>query len=809
MRASYNWLCELTGATVTPEQMADKLTHAGLEVEALETFGELGDVVVAEVKAVEAHPKRPKLQVVRVSDGSSEHQVVCGASNVPAPGGKVTLARLGAQLPGGLCIAPRELAGVKSHGMLCAEAELGIGSDHEGIMVLDADEAPGATVGQPLVDALTLKDTVFEIGLTPNRPDCLGHLGLARDLAVLLDVPLRLPALPKLGPASDNASLSLPRCVIENADVCARYAAAMIRGVKVRSSPFALRYLLYKLGLNSINNVVDLTNWVMMLWGHPVHAFDRQALQGDTLQVRYVKAGESVVTLDGERRQLEVSDPVICDASGPVALAGIMGGRDSGVNESSTDIVLECAYFTPTLVRRSARRLQLHSDASHRFERGVDPLGIAELLRHASAHLAAATGGWVSESQDCYPKAIEATRIALRPARAEALLGIDIPTAAMQRTLEGLGCEVTTGNAQWQVKVPGWRPDLKREEDLIEELARIKGYDAIPSVLPARAMQPAAQSALHHLGYQLLSNAVGLGFHEVLNYAFIGAQDLERCAIQEPTPIALSNPLSQERSVMRTSLLPGLLQNAAHAHRYDVDGARLVELGRVYWPSSGDEHAADETWQLGLLLSGTQQNWFNDPHAADFYAVKGALEALLHRLGIGTELEWMQAHAVAESNFRYGWQHPKRSAFLYCRDQVLARLGELHPRVREAFGLTMPVAYAELDLATVHTLGLDDAVTMVPPPRVPAVTRDLALLVAEDIEAQRLMTVLQQAGGELVESLRLFDVYEGEKVAAGMKSLAFRIHYRDPQGTLTDKQVDALYRRMVKQAEVELQVTVR
>ena len=517
MKASYRWLRELTGVDAPAQEVAERLTRLGIEVEEVRPFGlGLDRVVVAEVRAARPVPDKDRLRLVTVFDGRAERDVICGAPNVPAPGGRVVLAMPGARLPGGLEIAERKVGGVLSSGMLCSEVELGIGGDASGILVLDS--ASLGKPGQPVGDALGLVDHVFEISLTPNRPDCLGHVGLAREVALGLGVAFRAPPsghptrvlsvghehdepgtlvlLPHEGsaPPIDTLTLVEPRSGtptrvpirIAAPDRCTRYAGLVIQHVKVGPSPFWLRYRLHVLGVRAINNVVDVTNLVLYELGHPIHAFDLARLGGPEIVVRLAADGERMHTLDGQERVLCADDLLICDGAGPVAIAGVMGGANTEIRSDTSAVLLEVAHFDPRSIRRTSRRLGLHTDSSHRFERGVDPGGVAHTVRRTAALLANVSNGAPSPiANDACPRPARARQIALSVSHVERLLGLAVPEADCRTTLEALGCSISPAQeAGWRVSAPTWRPDLARPEDLIEEIARAGGYDAIPTELP-------------------------------------------------------------------------------------------------------------------------------------------------------------------------------------------------------------------------------------------------------------------------------------------------------------------------------------
>jgi phenylalanyl-tRNA synthetase beta chain len=828
MRASHSWLMQLSGLSLTPESVAQKLTSAGLEVEGVEPWGQgLDGVVVAEVRGTRPHPERDKLTLVTVFDGAGEDEVVCGASNVPAPGGRVALAKLGTKLPGGMEIAERKLAGVVSRGMLCSETELGIGSAEGGILVL-GDDTP-ARPGTPITEALGLADSVYEISITPNRPDCLGHLGLARELCVLEGKAFGLPPVPAARAASvapgvfaqregvralsglTSAAAEAPidfgavRVDIADAVRCPRYGAALVDGVRIGPAPFWVRYRLHVLGLRAINNVVDATNLILLGFGHPIHAFDFDKLRGARIQVRLAGPGEQVSTLDGVERELGTDDLLICDGQGPVALAGVMGGANSEIVPETTRVLIECAYFDPRSVRRTSKRLGLHTDSSHRFERGVDPNGVPDVLAHSAALVAALSGGRAGQQAlDLVAQPIAPLQIALRAARIESLLGCPFDAALAERLLGGLGCTLTARPDGWQVGVPSHRPDLTREVDLIEELARLRGYDTLPSALPP--IRPSSEGSHAELSFlrSLREAGAAAGLHEAVNYAMVADTDLRAARVSEAAP-RIANPLSEERSVLRTSLLPGLGRNLRLAQRQQVKRFAVFELSRVFAPPEV-RALPHERFELGVLLWGQRLRWYAEDEPLDFYDAKAALQAVVRSV-TGRTLE-ARLDDTLEQDAPY--LHPRRRARLVLGDRPLGQLGELHPDVVQGLELEGRPVYGVLDVAALQLAARDlGPVQARPLPRFPSSTRDLALVLEEGVQTGEVVAALRQAGGELVEAVTVFDLYRGEPVPAGHKSAAFHVVYRDPAATLTDKAVDQLHQKLTAAAERRFGATVR
>lgn len=837
MKASCNWLSELSGVEASPTEMAERLTRAGLEVEGTQRFGlGLEGVVVAEVREKKPHPKKDKLTLVRVFDGHAEVEVVCGAPNVPAPGARVALVKVGATLPDGTQIAVREVAGVVSHGMLASEKELGIGPDHDGILVLEGTPK----IGAPLAAALELEDTVLEINVTPNRPDALGHLGIARELSVLFgrpftprlrEVPSRmlaempapppgnegLPLLAGGGSPAETISMIAPAAgvpltvpiEIHDAARCARYLGVVLHRARAKASPFWMRYRLFVLGQRSIDAVVDATNWILLETGHPIHAFDLAKLRGGRILVRLAKAGEILRTLDGVDRALSTDDLVIADQEGPIALAGVMGGASSGVSESTDHILLEAAWFDARSVRRSARRHGLHTEASHRFERGADPSVLPLVARRAATLLAQVSDAAPSPTiVDAHPRRITASPIDVRPAFFGAFLGDEVPENEARRILEALGCAVSPGERDgWRVTAPLHRPDLGRPEDLAEEIARVRGYDRIPSELFAPLPDGRPRDKRPMLVRALRRGAMGAGLYEAVSFTFLSTADLAKARASLDV-VTIANPLSEERSVMRTSLLPGLLAAASRSERHQSPRVRLFELARTYAPvEAKGEHAVPvlEHTRLGILLSGPRDAQIGEGEPVDFFDGKGALETALGTLGL-TLTTARDATLASDAPAL----HPRASARVLVEGEPIGVLGELHPDVQEAHGLTARPVFAELDAdALLRIAAARGPSAVLELPKFPKVQRDLAIVVAEAVEAAEVEAVVTRAAAGLAEEVTLFDVYRGKPIADGQKSLAFRIAYRDRSATLTDARVESTHAAVVAAAQAAFGARLR
>jgi len=795
MRLSLNWLTDFVDLTVEAQALADRLTMAGLEVEALEevTPGFSG-VVVGKVLNVERHPQADRLQVAEVTTGSQTYRVVCGAPNVQA-GVLYPFAPPGAILAGGHRLKAAKLRGVLSEGMLLAEDELGLSADHVGLMEIPQD----LPVGRDLAAALGLADAVLEIAVTANRPDCLSVLGLAREVAALLDQPLRHP---EVNPAQVAGPGLEARVTILDPVHCPRYAARLMTGLTVAPSPFWMRRRLQMAGLRAINNLVDVTNYVLLEFGQPLHAFDFERLRGGEIVVRLPKSSERrFTTLDGVERPLDPETLLICDAGGPVALAGVMGGLDSEVTASTTQVLLESAYFNPRTIRRTGKRLGLSTEASYRFERGVDPDGVIHALERATQLMCEVGGGQVAAKRlDEYPAPIQRPRLNLRVSRANQVLGANFTSEQMLHLLRRLHLPALAVDGENLVlQAPSFRGDLEREVDLIEEIARLAGFDAIPVTLPRGEVatpRPGPEVRLLAAARQLLE---GLGFFEVITYSFqpdrLGSL---LTAAGAPAALRLANPLSEEQAMMRTSLLPGLLDTLRRNTLQQVMDVRLFEISKVFGPRADEDLPQEEHWLAGLMYGAREEAaWNTTPDPVNFFDLKGMVETLLEGLLI-PEVAFTP-HGLPEY-LRYG-------ARVFSGSRELGVLGELRPDIGERLGLEGGIFGFNLNFAALAQASIPPRFT--PLPRYPAVFRDIALVLPENVPAARVAEALYSHGRPWLVEAVLFDVYTGDPVPAGKRSLAFRLSYRDPERTLTDDLVNSHHQAMVAALEKDLGAELR
>jgi phenylalanyl-tRNA synthetase beta chain len=784
VRVGLRWLEEYVNVDVPVEKLVELLDLSGTKVEVLRRpERSIDGVSVAEVLEILPHPDAEKLSLVEVKTSEDNSQVVvCGASNFEV-GDKVPLANVGATLPD-MEVTERRIRGVVSKGMLCSAAELGVSEDHSGILVLSSD----ASLGDDVVKVLGLDDTMLELEITPNRPDCMSMVGVAREVAALLGNALKLPD-PSLAASEEVAS---PVEVdIDDARGCPRYLARYIEGVRVGSSPSWMSARLVGAGMRPISNIVDVTNYVLLELGHPLHAFDAAEVHKQRIVVRRAKRGERLDTLDEQERRLHEDDLLIADGRKALAIAGVIGGTDSEVSDETSDVILESAYFDPASIAFTARRHVVRTEASARFERGMDPEMVPVAAARAAQLMTELAGGAVAAKEtDVYPAPVERPRLTLRPERTTSVLGASIGDENQVALLRSIQLEARRTDTVIEVDVPSFRPDLKREEDLIEEVARLAGFERLPSTLPPGKLGglERAQAAERHVRRVL----VGLGLYEAWTSSFIAPRDLEALELDGQrlaTPLVrLANPVSEDESCLRTTLLPGLLRSVARNMAHRVPGAALFEVARVYEPS--DEKLPQEALVLGAVFAGSrrQQSWRSEAQQWDFFTVKGIVEATFARMSLPAPA----FTAATGAPF-----HPTRAATLRSKEATLGAMGEIHPRVCARWEVPEGTVAFEIALAPMLA-ALPERAKVAELPRFPGVYLDLAVVVDESVSAEEISSVIEEAGAPEVVDVRLFDLYRGEQVAAGKKSLAYALQLRVADRTLTDAEAAEVRDRIVK-----------
>jgi phenylalanyl-tRNA synthetase beta chain len=808
MLASYQWLKSLLPQlSASPDELAARLTSAGVELEGRTVFGEASRTcVVARVVSMRPHPSRSGLRLVTVDrGGGTPEEIVCGAPNVPEPGGLVVLAPLGTHLPAkGLTIEKRAIGGIESAGMLCSETELGLGDDGAGILVLPAGSAtPGTTLAEAVPAS---SDIVFSINLTPNRPDCLGHVGLAREIATLfrLDWTMpeaRLPDAP--GFDGDTRLDSLIRVTIEDGERCPHYGAAAVLGVTVKPSPLWVRYRLASLGVRAISNLVDVTNLVMLEYGHPMHAFDLDLVRKGAIVVRRARAGEIMATLDGVERKLDADDLLICDGEGPVALAGVMGGANTEIRAVTKRVLLECAYFDPRGIRRASRRHALHTESSHRFERGVDHGDTMRALARAAALVEQLGGGKVvGDMRRTTARELERPVVQLRSARLDQLLGVHVDPKESADIVTRLGFDMVAQTSDaLMLSVPTHRPDVTRECDVIDEVARVRGLETIPAVLPA--IRPRLDvGGREEIVRRARAAAVELGLGDALTFTFVTRRVLEVLSAPEPT-VELQNPLSELQAVMRTSLLPGLCESVARAVRHGERDVRLFAVGPIFLPLPEAKPPVEERLAFAAILAGERHPHLAKPEGVDVWEAKGVALGWLERM---TRRKTVDMVVVRDTSSKH--LHPRGAATVSLDGRVVGRFGPIHPDVAEALEVPPGTLVVEMDLAAVAELGqtVPRYQTIA---RFPASTRDVSLVVADSVPAGDVERAVREAAGKLGEGVTLFDRFVGGAVPAGHASLAFHVVYRAGDRTLTDAEVDAQHAKVVETVHQRFGATLR
>lgn len=788
MLVSMEWLADYVDLDdLNAEEIADKLTQGGVEVELIHARDTgIRNVVVGHVLQVEQHPNADKLKVCRVDIGEPEPvDIVCGAPNVAA-GQKVPVAKVGAILPD-LKIKKAKLRGVVSNGMICSASELGLETKaSDGILVLPQDLA----VGADLKDVLGLHDQVLELDLTPNRSDCLSMIGVAYELAALFERELKLPESEKR-PRSPELPVDVR---LEAGDDCTLYTLQAVKNVRIAPSPQWMQNRLTAAGVRPINNVVDITNYVMLEYGQPLHAFDYEQIANGTIVVRHANNGEKFVTLDGTERQLDNSMVMITDGSKPVGIGGVMGGANSEISDSTTTVLIESAYFSPRSVSQTSRKLGLRSEASARFEKGVDPERVLPALRRAAQLMCELAGGELaSEERVVRTSKHPYKQIALRYDRMNRLLGTTIPPEAVKAIFDRLKFRYSDeANDRLLVNVPTRRPDITIEVDLIEEVARLYGYNNIPFTLPSGESTPGALTREQLLKRHLRRSLQGLGLSEAITYSLTMPEKLTQLATlnEGAKPIRLQLPMSEERSVLRTGLIPGLLEVAEYNVHHREQHIAIYEIGRTFITEEDELSTLPrEDEELAGLMCGSlvAPDWLGQEKPLDFFTVKGILDALFTRLGV----EGVTYATAAPTGY-----HPGRTAEIRLRGQMIGHVGQLHPHVAASYDL--PVSFVfQLKLAPILAVAATHEIQYEPLPRYPAVTRDLAVVVKETTPASRLIETIREAS-HLLETVKIFDVFSGEKIGAGNKSVAFSLVFIDRERTLTDDEINEHHDRIVK-----------
>lgn len=800
MKVPLKWLQEYVDITLSPNDLANRLTMAGTEVKGAQVIGgSWENIVIGQIVAINPHPNADRLSLATIDLGTERQTVVCGAPNLRL-GDKVAFAYVDAQLIDGhsgqvFRLKPAKIRGVVSNGMACSEKELGISDSHEGIMVLPA-EAP---IGTPLADYLG--DAILDIDVTPNRPDCLSMIGIAREVAALTRQGLHLPEVEyeqKALPIDQQVSVE-----IVAPDPCPRYCASLITGVKVAESPRWLQQRLLKCGMRPINNIVDITNYVMLEYGQPLHAFDYDQIKGKKIIVRRAIKGEAIVTLDGVKRLLSEDMLVIADEQRAVAIAGVMGGADSEVTHETTSILLEAANFNPPSIHHTGRVLRLPSEACMRFERGISLELTIPALKRATQLIIQLAGGKAAKGLvDAYPGKQVREPISLSTSQVKQLLGVEFSLAQITEALTSLGfdCSNIASASEVRVTAPYWRSDIHQAVDLIEEVARIIGYDRVPATMLNQPVPRQSPEPILSLKQKVRHRLIGYGFQEVITYSLTSLEMLNKLLPEphplEPMPLRVANPMTVEQEYLRPNLRANLLAVLSANRRYEDSGIRLFELGKVYLPRENDLPSEPEV--VCGVLSGFrfEKSWRGGDDLLDFYDAKGVVEGLLSHLGVEASFEEGRDEGL----------HPTKQAAIVITGNQLGVVGELHPKVLQAFEIPEAAYLFEIDLTALLPFTLGHKMFQ-PIPRFPAIVRDIALVVDAGVTHKRVEDIIK--GFPLVERVTIFDVYCGEQLPPGKKSLAYSITFQSPTHTLTDEEVARVQQQILDKLSSELGATLR
>ena len=817
MKVSLKWLSEYVDVPADTQAFCDRLDLTGTGVEGVDKTGAAFDhVVTAKVVSKKPHPDSDHMWVCMVdvgqtgADGAPEPlQIVCGAQNFNE-GDHIVTALVGAELPGDVKIKKSKLRGVVSNGMNCSMRELGLGGDHEGIMILPED----APVGMPFADYAKLSDTVLDLEITPNRPDCLSMVGMAREVGAMYRTPVAFPLYELEEDASESSVGELADVVIADEDRCRRYTARVIKNVKIGPSPDWLVERVTAAGARSINNVVDVTNYILFLFGQPLHAFDFDRVKSADgkahIIVRAAKDGEKFTTLDGENRELTSDMTVISTPERAVALAGVMGGLDSEITDDTTTVLLETATFNSSHTSRTSRNLGLISESSMRYERGVDDNPIAEIADMAAALLAEVSGGVVCPGLvDVYPTKTVAPELNFRVNRFGSMMGLDVPRADIVDILERLDCDVQDTQDADVLKVvpPTCRPDLEREIDLYEEVLRLWGMDRVESTLPASPARVGALTEEQKL-MRLVNNSMrASGLNETMTYSFADPDEIAKLRMSTEglgDPVELLNPMNSDQSVMRQSIIPGLLRSVAYNQSHGVKNVQLYETGKVFFAHEGKKKPKEKSRLAGVLAGSMHDAAWNAPVVPfDFFDGKGVVENLMRELAV-PKVRFKAATAEEAPHLQ-----PGRAAFVYSGGTLLGWLGELHPLTVDAYEAQAPVVAFELDLEALQK-STRPARDYVDVPTFPAVSTDIAFIVNEEVTNETMMQRIKSAGGNLLGEACLFDVYrDAERIGEGKKSMAYAFTWRTADRTLTSEEVDKAQTRLVEKVSRAVGAEVR
>lgn len=793
MKISYKWLLELTGLDWTPEELSDRLTLCGTACEYIEPADQyMHGVIVGEILAINKIEGADKIRLATVNLGERKLDVVCGAPNIEV-GFKVPVATLGAKLDGGIVIKKAKIRGIESEAMICSERELGLSDEHAGILVLDSS----ATPGQELSELLGYKDDfMLTFELTPNRPDSMSAVGIARDMAALASIDVKKPQF-ELTESTEKASDYI-KVTIDDKVACPRYAARIIKNVKIGESPYWLKKKLILAGVRPISNVVDITNLVMLELGQPLHAFDYDRFGSKEVVVRMAKDKEHFKSLDGTDHEMTPEVILITNGKNGVAAGGVMGGFDSEVEDDTTNILLEAAYFNASMIRKSRRQLGFVTESSQRFEKGADPNIIEYAIDYAASLMQSLCGGEVLDGiVDCYPDIIEPMKIKFRPKRCNNIIGTQLSSEKMRTIFEDLEFAVT-GDDVFEVIVPTFRPDIEREIDLIEEISRIIGFDNIPA---SNKNLGSLYTPIHYddrFKKEMRTVLTGVGFDEFISHGLADSK-LANILHTERPQLNIANPISEDLNIMRNCLLQTALTVIHHNVSHRSLDLSIFEIGKTYLPPDEKDYWAEDESLVLAVTGNTQHTWRDKPRPRDFYDITGAIKALAEHFGWGE---------ISYEAKEYAFFEKEISFEILLNNKVCGLIGKINPKTRKKFGIKQDVFAAELDFGYLLSLS-NKLIAYKTLPIYPAALRDLAMVVKEDIKAGDLMAQVKKSAGKIAESVEIFDLYQGKQIEKGKKSIAISISYRSKDSSLESSQVDAAQKKVVNDLVKNYNVEIR
>lgn len=786
MKVTYNWLKEFVDFNYSPQELAEKLTMLGLEVELVVPIKPVfSGIIVGKILEIKKHPNADKLLLCKVTTGKESLSIVCGAHNIKT-GDLVPVATIGSVLSNGTKITKRAIKGIESNGMLCSEQELGLTDYISGIFILSSENINTKLpeLGTKLQNCLALEDTIFDISITPNRGDALSVIGLVREIGALVKKPIKRQKISF--PQKGEPTNKLVKVNVRNKQLCPRYTARIITGIEIKPSPFWLRYRLGLVGTRAINNIVDITNYVLLEQGQPLHAFDYQLIKGNTINIRQANNKEKIITIDNETRTLDKDVLVITDKEKPIALAGVMGGNNTEVTEKTTDILIESALFNPANIRRTSKKFSLTSESSYRFERGVDP-NLAPLASNRATQLILEVAGGCSSHGliDCVKNLPKPSAINLNTSYCNKILGISITPQKIYSIIKSIGCTISKkGKESFSIKPPSYRQDVKTPIDLIEEIARLFGYIKIPFCMPEAKVLTYKKQQLHELITATKRLLTGIGLDEIITYSFIDPNDLNRLGFKESQYICLKNPVSTQTSVMRTTLMPGIINTMVNNINRGNTSLSIFEIGKCFF-SNFKNNSPKENIYLSLGLTGNLKgaHWKKKEEEVNFFYLKGIIETIMEKL-------FIKDYKFLDTNKPI--LHPKRACSIIINDKEIGFFGELHPALAKNYDLPKRNYIAEINITDLVNLkGL--VRKFEPLPKFPGVRRDISIIVDKDIVSYDIIKMIRETGIRQIESINLFDLYKGDPIPKNKISLAYAINFRHKERTLTDKEVDKAY----------------